>query len=94
MLVAVLLVGDIGKGAQRWLDLGVLRFQPSELLKLAVPMMLAWFLSGRPLPPGALRILMGAVLIAVPTLLIFKQPDLGTAVWWLRRGPWSCSSPG
>jgi rod shape determining protein RodA len=80
MLVAVLLVGDIGKGAQRWLDLGVLRFQPSELLKLAVPMMLAWFLSSRPLPPGALRILVGAVLIAMPTLLIFKQPDLGTAV--------------
>lgn len=80
MLVAVLLVGDIGKGAQRWLDLGVLRFQPSELLKLAVPMMLAWFLSSRPLPPGTLRILLGAVLIAVPTLLIFKQPDLGTSI--------------
>jgi rod shape determining protein RodA len=86
MLVAVLLVGDVGKGAQRWLDLGVLRFQPSELLKLAVPMMLAWFLSGRPLPPGALRILMGAVLIAVPTLLIFKQPDLGTAVLVVASG--------
>jgi len=80
MLVAVLLVGDVGKGAQRWLDLGVLRFQPSELLKVAVPMMLAWFLSSRPLPPGAWRILMGALLIGVPTLLIFKQPDLGTSV--------------
>jgi len=80
MLVAVLLVGDISKGAQRWLDLGVLRFQPSELLKVAVPMMLAWFLSGRPLPPGGWGILVGAVLIAIPTLLIFKQPDLGTAV--------------
>jgi rod shape determining protein RodA len=86
MLVAVLLVGDIGKGAQRWLDLGVLRFQPSELLKLAVPMMLAWFLSGRPLPPGVLRILMGAALIAVPTLLIFKQPDLGTAILVVASG--------
>jgi rod shape determining protein RodA len=80
MLVAVLIVGDIGKGAQRWLDLGVVRFQPSELLKVAVPMMLAWFLSGRPLPPSAWHILAGAVLIAVPTLLIFLQPDLGTAV--------------
>jgi rod shape determining protein RodA len=80
MLVAVLLVGDIGKGAQRWLDLGLLRFQPSELLKVAVPMMLAWFLSARSLPPSGWRILVGAVLIAVPTLLIFKQPDLGTAV--------------
>ncbi len=80
MLVAVLMVGDVGKGAQRWLDLGVVRFQPSELLKVAVPMMLAWFLSGRPLPPGGWRILVGVLLIAVPTLLIFKQPDLGTAL--------------
>lgn len=80
MLVAVLLVGDISKGAQRWLDLGVLRFQPSELLKVAVPMVLAWFLSSRPLPPGAWRILIGALLIGVPTLLIFEQPDLGTSI--------------
>jgi rod shape determining protein RodA len=80
LLVAVLIVGDIGKGAQRWLDLGVLRFQPSELLKVAVPMMLAWFLSGRPMPPCGWRILVGALIIAVPTLLIFEQPDLGTAV--------------
>ena len=94
LLVAVLIVGDIGKGAQRWLDLGVLRFQPSELLKVAVPMMLAWFLSGRPMPPCGLRILVGALIIAVPTLLIFKQPDLGTAVLVAAPGPWSCFSPG
>jgi rod shape determining protein RodA len=80
MLVAVLLVGEVGKGAQRWLELGVLRFQPSELLKVGVPMVLAWFLSSRPLPPGVWRILIGALLIAVPTLLIFKQPDLGTSI--------------
>lgn len=80
MLVAVLLVGDISKGAQRWLDLGVLRFQPSELLKVAVPMVLAWFLSSSPLPPSSWRILIGALLIAVPTLLIFDQPDLGTSI--------------
>jgi rod shape determining protein RodA len=80
MLVAVLMVGDVGKGAQRWLDLGVVRFQPSELLKVAVPMMLAWFLSHRPLPPSGWHVLTGAVLTAVPTLLIFKQPDLGTAM--------------
>lgn len=80
MLAAVLLIGDIGKGAQRWLDLGVVRFQPSEVLKLAVPMMLAWFLSQRPLPPGAARVFWAAVLTAVPVLLIAKQPDLGTAL--------------
>jgi rod shape determining protein RodA len=56
------------------------RFQPSELLKLAVPMALAWFLSLRPLPPGTLRVLAAALMMALPVLLIAKQPDLGTAL--------------
>ncbi len=80
MLVAVLAVGEIGKGAQRWLDLGLLRFQPSELLKLGVPLMLAWFLALRPLPPGGWRTLLAAILTAVPAVLIARQPDLGTAL--------------
>jgi len=80
MLVAVLAVGEIGKGAQRWLDLGLLRFQPSELLKLGVPLMLAWFLALRPLPPGSWRTLLAAILTAVPAVLIARQPDLGTAL--------------
>jgi len=80
MLVGVLAMGEIGKGAQRWLDLGVVRFQPSELLKIAVPMMLAWYLAERPLPPRGLRIFWAAVLTAVPVLLIARQPDLGTAL--------------
>ena len=80
MLVAVLLVGDVGKGAQRWLDLGVLRFQPSELLKLAVPMAVAWLLASRPLPPRLGWVSLGAVMTLVPVALIAKQPDLGTAV--------------
>jgi rod shape determining protein RodA len=80
MLIAVLLVGDVGKGAQRWLDLGVVRFQPSELLKLAVPMLLAWFLVQRPLPPSTGRVLAGLALVAVPVILIARQPDLGTAL--------------
>ncbi len=80
MLVAVLAVGEIGKGAQRWLDLGFLRFQPSELLKLGVPLMLAWFLALRPLPPGGWRTLLAAILTAVPAVLIARQPDLGTAL--------------
>lgn len=79
-LVAVLLMGEIGKGAQRWLDLGVFRFQPSEMLKIATPMMIAWYLSEHDLPPQG-RVLLGVVsLILVPTLLIAKQPDLGTAI--------------
>ncbi|NCA70187.1 MAG: rod shape-determining protein RodA [Sphingobacteriia bacterium] len=80
MLVAVLVVGDLGKGAQRWLDLGVIRFQPSELLKLAVPMMIAWLLSARRLPPTWPWILLSAVLVLLPVMLIAKQPDLGTAL--------------
>ncbi len=80
MLVAVLVVGEVGKGAQRWLDLGLLRFQPSELLKLGVPLMLAWFLALRPLPPGGWGTLLAAILTVVPAVLIARQPDLGTAL--------------
>lgn len=80
MLIAVLAFGDVGKGAQRWLDLGFVRFQPSELVKLAVPLMIAWYLAEKRLPPGWRRLLVAAVLIVVPVLLIAKQPDLGTAV--------------
>jgi rod shape determining protein RodA len=80
MLIAVLIGGEIGKGAQRWLDLGLLRFQPSEIMKLAVPMMLAWYLAEAPLPPGRNRILIAAFILIIPTLLIAKQPDLGTAL--------------
>jgi rod shape determining protein RodA len=80
LLVAVLVVGDIGKGAQRWLDLGVVRFQPSEMMKLAVPMMVAWYLSDKRLPPSPSRLSIAGALIVVPVLLIAKQPDLGTAL--------------
>ncbi len=80
MLVAVLAVGEMGKGAQRWLDLGFFRFQPSELVKIAVPMMLAWFLAEKPLPASWGRTLAAGALIVVPVLLIAKQPDLGTSL--------------
>ena len=80
LLVLVILYGDIGKGAQRWLDLKVFRFQPSELMKLSVPMMIAFYLSDKSLPPGIIRVLSACVLITIPVLLIAKQPDLGTAL--------------
>ena len=80
LLVAVLVFGQMGKGAQRWLDLGFFRFQPSEMVKLAVPMMIAWFLAEKPLPPDWKRLLFSLVLIIIPVLLIFKQPDLGTSL--------------
>ena len=80
MLIGVLLFGVVGKGAQRWLDLGVIRFQPSEIMKLAVPMMIAWYISKFNLPPKTHHILIGFILVAIPTLLIAKQPDLGTSL--------------
>ncbi|WP_346992723.1 rod shape-determining protein RodA [Alteromonas gracilis] len=80
MLIAVLLFGDMGKGAQRWLDLGFVRFQPSELMKLAVPMMVAWYISKYTMPPNTTHIIVGFSLVVVPTILIAKQPDLGTSL--------------
>jgi len=80
LLIVVMFVGDATKGAQRWLDLGLIRFQPSELMKLAVPMMGAWFLNDRPLPPDLKLLAVLGVLIIIPVVLIAEQPDLGTAL--------------
>jgi rod shape determining protein RodA len=80
LLVAVLVFGHEGKGAQRWLDLGFFRFQPSELMKLAVPLLVATYLAERPLSPSFARLLVGLVMIVIPSLLIAKQPDLGTSI--------------
>ena len=80
LLLAVLIKGEISGGAQRWLDLYFVRFQPSEMMKLAVPMMVAWYLADTPLPPNRLQLLASTVLTIVPTLMIIKQPDLGTAL--------------
>jgi rod shape determining protein RodA len=86
LLIAVLLVGDIGKGAQRWLDLKFIRFQPSELMKLMVPMMIAYYFSERPLPCTAGHALIAGFMIIIPALLIAKQPDLGTALLIIASG--------
>ncbi len=79
LLLIVAVIGE-GRGAYRWLDLGVVRFQPSELLKLTTPMMVAWYLHPRHLPPSWKHILGVAILIGVPVALIAEQPDLGTAL--------------
>ena len=79
LLVVVAVLGE-GRGANRWLNLGVMRFQPSELLKLTMPMMVAWYLHPRQLPPGWKDIAVVGLLIAIPAALIAKQPDLGTAL--------------
>lgn len=80
-LLLVLLVGVGAKGAQRWLSVfGVFRFQPSEIMKLVTPMMVAWYLSSKLLPPRLKVIAVVLALVFLPALLIFKQPDLGTAL--------------
>jgi rod shape determining protein RodA len=86
LLIAVDLFGIINKGAQRWLDIGFTRIQPSEMLKIATPLMLAWYFNQR---EGMLRwtdFLVATVLLALPVLLIAKQPDLGTAILVLAAG--------
>jgi rod shape determining protein RodA len=80
LLIAVLVVGHVGKGAQRWLPLGAFNFQPSEMLKIIVPMMVAYFLVDGPIPPRTWRIVLAGLLVLVPTVLIAWQPDLGTAL--------------
>ena len=79
LLALVLVTGEVGQGAQRWLDLGI-RFQPSEIMKLAVPMMAAWYLHDRQIPPRLGQVLVIGAIIIAPTILIARQPDLGTAL--------------
>ena len=86
LLVAVELFGDISKGAQRWLNLGFIRIQPSELMKIAMPLMLAWYFQKH---EGSLKVrdfLVATVLLALPVALILKQPDLGTSLLVLGAG--------
>lgn len=80
LLVGVFLFGDTSKGATRWLNLGFTRIQPSEMMKIAVPLMLAWYFQVREGPMRVLDFLVAVVLVMVPFILIVKQPDLGTAV--------------
>ncbi len=74
LLLLVLYTGYIGKGAQRWLDLGLFSFQPSEIMKLAVPMAVAWYLANDDLPPGPGRVIAVFIIILLPVVLIAKQP--------------------
>lgn len=80
MLIAVLVVGHTGKGAQRWLDLGFTKFQPSEIMKLIMPFMIAYYVSQYTLPTRLKQGFIALALVLVPTLLIAKQPDLGTSI--------------
>ncbi|MFZ4651509.1 MAG: rod shape-determining protein RodA [Rubrivivax sp.] len=86
LLVATALVGITKKGATRWLDLGVVVVQPSEILKIAVPLMLAWWFQKREAQLRPVDFVLAALILAVPTLLVMKQPDLGTALLILSAG--------
>ena len=81
MLALVLLVGVSVKGSQRWLEIpGLLRFQPSEIMKILVPLMVAWYLHDRRLPPSMGQIIVALLITLVPAALIVRQPDLGTSL--------------
>ena len=80
LLCAVLVLGETAQGAQRWLRVGPIRFQPSEFVKLTVPLMIAWYLSRGELPPRFWRILIGGCLTLLPVALVVRQPDLGTSL--------------
>jgi len=86
LLLLLMAMGSASQGANRWLDFGVFQFQPSELMKLAVPMAVAWFMSERRLPPTLGQLLVLLSIVLVPTLIIADQPDLGTAVLVLAAG--------
>ncbi len=80
LLVAVMVIGVGAKGAQRWLSLGGFRFQPAEIMKLAVPLAVSWYLADRILPPRFTHVLASLALVGIPSVLILLQPDLGTAL--------------
>ena len=80
LLVAVALFGDVAKGARRWLDLGFMRIQPSEIMKIAVPLMLAWYFQKHEAMLRARHWLAAALILLLPVALIVRQPDLGTAI--------------
>ena len=85
LLIAVFLFGS-GRGAQRWLHLGLMQFQPSEIMKIAVPVTVAWYLYDKVLPPNLRTTIFGLLLVLVPGILIIQQPDLGTALLVMAAG--------
>ena len=86
LLCVVLALGETAQGAQRWLRVGPVSFQPSEFVKLTVPLMVAWFISRSEMPPPLWRIVLGGVLTLVPVVLVMRQPDLGTSLLIVASG--------
>ena len=86
LLLGVALFGDISKGARRWLNLGFMRIQPSELLKIAMPLMLAWYFQKHEALLRLKEYAVATMLLLIPVALIARQPDLGTAILVLAAG--------
>lgn len=86
LLMVVLIIGHIGKGAQRWLTLGGFRFQPAELMKLAIPLLLAWYYHKIHLPVTLKSTLIALPIILLPAFVTAKQPDLSTAILLIIAG--------
>jgi rod shape determining protein RodA len=86
LLIAVMVMGHSGKGAQRWLKIGFFRLQPSEIMKLAIPMLLAWHFQKIHLPLKMRTVFLAAILLLIPAVLVAKQPDLGTAILLMVAG--------
>lgn len=80
LLIIVLVIGVTSKGAQRWINLGLFRIQPSEIMKLGVPMMAAWYLARKSIPPTTRQLFVAISIILLPVAMVAKQPDLGTAI--------------
>ncbi len=79
-LIAVLLFGVGAKGAQRWLDFGITRLQPSEIMKVCLPVAIAAYLGARLIPPSFKHVFWSLIMILLPTIMVIQQPDLGTAI--------------
>jgi len=86
MLLAVVSIGVVSRGVQRWLSFGFIRFQPSEMMKLTMPMMLAWYLRNKTFPLRIKDLFFSCIIIMLPALVIAKQPDLGTAILVVATG--------
>jgi len=79
-LLLVLIIGHISLGAQRWISLGLFRFQPSDLMLLALPMMLAWYFANKALPPNTKEVILSSLIILIPAVFTAKEPDLGSGI--------------
>ena len=91
LLLLVLIIGTRSNGAQRWLNFGIVRIQPSELAKLTIPLMVAWLVTIRAAIPSIGSVILALLVIAVPVILIFMEPDLGTALLVSASGFSLCS---